>query len=69
MKDPRMQRTAYLVAHAYTDPNGKMLPQIHAVRIYSESATSLSLCPRTGRAHDSNLPGPCIEIGRRAGPR
>ena len=46
MKDPRMQRTAYLVAHAYTDPNGKMLPQIHAVRIYSESATSLSLCPR-----------------------
>ena len=41
-----MQRTAYLVAHAYTDPNGKMLPQIHAVRIYSESAASLSLCPR-----------------------
>jgi hypothetical protein len=39
-------RTAYLVAHAYTDPNGKMLPQIHAVRIYSESATSLSICPR-----------------------
>lgn len=45
-----MQRTAYLVAHAYTDPNGKMLPQIHAVRIYSESATSLSLCPRNTAA-------------------
>ena len=40
------ERTAYLVAHAYTDPNSKMLPQIHAVRIYSESATSLSICPR-----------------------
>jgi len=50
MKDPRMQLTAYLVAHAYTDPNGKMLPQIHAVRIYSESATSLSLCPRNTAA-------------------
>lgn len=41
-----MQRTAYLVAHAYTDPNSKMLPQIHAVRIYSESATSLSVIAR-----------------------
>jgi len=49
MKD-RIQSTAYLVAHAYTDPNGKMLPQVHAVRIYSESATSLSLCPRNTAA-------------------
>lgn len=35
--------TAYLVAAAYTDPNGRMAPQIHAVRIFSEGATSLTI--------------------------
>ena len=37
-----IQHTAYLVAHLYTDPTGRMRPQVHAVRIYSEGATSLS---------------------------
>ena len=37
-----IQHTAYLVAHLYTDPTGRMHPQVHAVRIYSEGATSLS---------------------------
>lgn len=35
--------TAYLVAHAYTDPSGKMLPQIHSVRIYNESGMGLGV--------------------------
>lgn len=52
MNDTHMRHTAYLVAHAYTDPNGKMLPQIHAVRIYSESATSLSLSPKNTASLD-----------------
>ena len=50
MEDAHIPSTAYLVAHAYADPNGKMLPQVHAVCIYSESATSLSLCPRNTAA-------------------
>lgn len=37
-----IQHTAYLVAHIYTDPAGRMLPQVHAVRVYSESARNLS---------------------------
>lgn len=44
--------TAYLVAHAYTDPNARMLPQVHAVRIYSEGATSLSYVGRDSAALD-----------------
>jgi hypothetical protein len=51
MKD-RIQSTAYLVAHVHTDPNGKMLPQVHAVCIYSESATSLSAIGRDSAALD-----------------
>ena len=34
--------TAHLVAYAYHDPESLMRPQIDAVRIYSEAATSLS---------------------------
>lgn len=44
VKMARMEHTAYLVALAQVDHNGRMLPQIHAVRIFSESARSLSYC-------------------------
>ncbi len=47
-----IQRTAYLVAHIYTDPTGRMHPQVHAVRIYSESATSLSYIGENAAAVD-----------------
>lgn len=47
-----VRHTAYLVAHIYTDPTGRMLPQIHAVRIFSESATSLSAIGKNAAAVD-----------------
>jgi hypothetical protein len=47
-----IDRTAYLVAFAYLDPTGRMLPQIHGVSIFSESARSLSVCPRDTAALD-----------------
>lgn len=47
-----VRHTAYLVAHIYTDPTGRMLPQVHAVRIYSENATSLSYVDKNAAAVD-----------------
>jgi len=52
MNAPAFRSTAFLVAHAYTDPAGKMAPQIHAVRIYSEGATSLSYVGKNTTALD-----------------
>ena len=37
------QRTAYLVAIAHVDLTGRMLPQIHSVRIFSEDAAALTV--------------------------
>ena len=51
MKDT-FRHTAYLVAAVYTDPNGRMSPQIHAVRIFSEGATSLSIIGANQAARD-----------------